>query len=47
MDGVRSHPWFSCINWELLEDKDAQPPFVPDVSISIRTLAALTSQLTS
>ncbi|KAL5526355.1 hypothetical protein ACEPAF_8078 [Sanghuangporus sanghuang] len=31
IEGVRSHPWFSTLDWEVLEDKDAQPPFVPDM----------------
>ena len=31
MDGLKSHPWFASINWDVLQDKDAQPPFVPDV----------------
>ncbi|KAI5119649.1 hypothetical protein M0805_009010 [Coniferiporia weirii] len=31
LGGIRNHPWFSCIDWEVLEDKDAQPPFVPDL----------------
>ena len=28
---VREHPWFASIDWDVLEQKDAQPPFVPDV----------------
>ena len=31
-EDVKNHPWFSSLNWELIEAKDAQPPFVPDVS---------------
>ncbi|KAH8112742.1 kinase-like protein [Phellopilus nigrolimitatus] len=31
MDSVRRHPWFASIDWALLEGKDAQPPFVPDM----------------
>lgn len=28
---VRQHPWFSSINWDSLQTKESQPPFVPDV----------------
>ena len=44
MASIRAHPWFKAINWELLEDKDAQPPFVPDVSPTLcrRTSVSLT-----
>ncbi|EJD07014.1 kinase-like protein [Fomitiporia mediterranea MF3/22] len=31
VEGIRSHPWLSSLNWEVLEEKDAQPPFVPDM----------------
>lgn len=29
------HPWFNGIPWELLEPKQVEPPFAPDVSIYI------------
>ena len=32
-EDVRQHPWFKSINWDTLEAKEAQPPFVPDVSL--------------
>ncbi|KAI0925868.1 hypothetical protein AcW1_008185 [Taiwanofungus camphoratus] len=28
---VQAHPWFSSIDWDCLESKDVQPPFVPDI----------------
>ncbi|KAG6827975.1 hypothetical protein H0H92_009801 [Tricholoma furcatifolium] len=28
---IRAHPWFESINWDKLEDKECQPPFVPDM----------------
>jgi len=28
---VKEHPFFKSIDWELLEKKECQPPFVPDV----------------
>lgn len=28
---IRKHPWFSPIDWDSLENKEVQPPFVPDV----------------
>ena len=28
---IQQHPWFSDINWEQLNLKESQPPFVPDV----------------
>lgn len=30
---LTQHPWFHDIQWELLESKQVEPPFVPDVSI--------------
>ncbi|KZT09884.1 kinase-like protein [Laetiporus sulphureus 93-53] len=30
MEPLRNHPWFSCIDWETLEEKKQIPPFVPD-----------------
>jgi len=29
---IKSHPWFKSIDWEKLDAKDIQPPFVPKVS---------------
>ncbi|CAH0516578.1 unnamed protein product [Peronospora belbahrii] len=29
IDGVRSHPFFASINWERLELKEVEPPFIP------------------
>lgn len=29
MDGVRSHPFFETIDWEKLEAKEVEPPFIP------------------
>ncbi|KLO17120.1 kinase-like protein [Schizopora paradoxa] len=28
---VRSHPWFARLDWDALEDKELQAPFVPDL----------------
>lgn len=28
---IQAHPWFAGIEWKALENKEAQPPFVPDV----------------
>ncbi|KIK10281.1 hypothetical protein K443DRAFT_670909 [Laccaria amethystina LaAM-08-1] len=30
-EDIRQHPWFSCIDWDNLESKTCQPPFVPDM----------------
>ncbi|PCH42244.1 kinase-like protein [Wolfiporia cocos MD-104 SS10] len=27
---IRSHPWFASMDWESLENKEIQPPYVPD-----------------
>lgn len=32
MASVRKHPWFARLDWEALEDKELQAPFIPDVS---------------
>jgi serine/threonine kinase 32 len=32
MTDIRRHPWFKSIDWDSLEAKEIQPPFVPDVS---------------
>ncbi|KAJ8552609.1 hypothetical protein ON010_g9937 [Phytophthora cinnamomi] len=29
IDGVRAHPFFATINWEQLELKEVEPPFIP------------------
>jgi len=31
MEDVRRHPWFAAIDWENLQHKESQPPFVPDM----------------
>lgn len=31
MIDIRQHPWFTSMDWEALEAKESQPPFVPDV----------------
>ena len=28
---IRAHPWFSSLDWDKLESKQLQPPFIPDV----------------
>ncbi|KAH8822909.1 kinase-like domain-containing protein [Flagelloscypha sp. PMI_526] len=28
---IQAHPWFAGINWDALEAKEIQPPFVPDM----------------
>ena len=28
---IRSHPWFAPIDWDALDSKESQPPFVPNV----------------
>ena len=33
MESVGNHPWFTGIDWDTLDDKEAQAPFIPDVSI--------------
>jgi serine/threonine kinase 32 len=33
MQDIRKHPWFKGIDWDNLELKESQPPFVPDVSL--------------
>ncbi|KAJ3573124.1 hypothetical protein NP233_g2624 [Leucocoprinus birnbaumii] len=30
-DDIRRHPWFSSIDWDALEAKELQPPYVPDM----------------
>jgi len=30
IEDIRRHPWFSCIEWDTIERKESQPPFVPD-----------------
>eukprot|EP01004_Peranema_trichophorum_P001172 NODE_1137_length_2104_cov_39.752650_g960_i0.p1 GENE.NODE_1137_length_2104_cov_39.752650_g960_i0~~NODE_1137_length_2104_cov_39.752650_g960_i0.p1 ORF type:complete len:499 (+),score=98.04 NODE_1137_length_2104_cov_39.752650_g960_i0:87-1499(+) len=29
---LKQHPWFDNINWTMLEAKEIEPPFIPDVS---------------
>ncbi|KAJ8521104.1 hypothetical protein ONZ45_g2147 [Pleurotus djamor] len=31
MEDIRRHPWFASIDWDTLESKESQPPFVPDM----------------
>ncbi|KAI0707121.1 kinase-like protein [Earliella scabrosa] len=31
IEDVRTHPWMKSIDWDALENKEAQPPFVPDM----------------
>ncbi|EMD33910.1 hypothetical protein CERSUDRAFT_117440 [Gelatoporia subvermispora B] len=31
IDDIRTHPWFANMDWDALENKDTQPPFVPDM----------------
>ncbi|EIW57257.1 kinase-like protein [Trametes versicolor FP-101664 SS1] len=31
IEEVRNHPWMAGIDWDSLENKDVQPPFVPDM----------------
>ena len=33
LEEIRDHPWFSSIDWDKLENKQLQPPFVPDVRL--------------
>ncbi|KAK7690560.1 hypothetical protein QCA50_005658 [Cerrena zonata] len=30
-EDIHSHPWFSAIDWDQLENKESQPAFVPDM----------------
>jgi len=31
IEDIRRHPWFAAIDWENLQHKESQPPFVPDM----------------
>ncbi|KAH9945005.1 kinase-like protein [Epithele typhae] len=31
IEDIRNHPWMACIDWDTLENKESQPPFVPDM----------------
>lgn len=33
LDHVKTHPWFSGVDWDALDRKAAQAPFVPDVGL--------------
>lgn len=35
IDDIRNHPWMKSIDWDSIENKEAQPPFVPDVRFPI------------
>ncbi|TFL03995.1 kinase-like domain-containing protein [Pterulicium gracile] len=34
IEDVRRHPWFSNLNWDLVETKRSEPPFTPDLKHS-------------
>jgi len=34
IEDIQHHPWFNGIDWDHLESKESQPPFVPDVRLS-------------
>jgi hypothetical protein len=38
IDDIRRHPWFRGIDWEAMETKQLQPPFVPDVRLLLPIL---------
>jgi serine/threonine protein kinase len=38
---VRSHPWFTGINWEALEAGHIKPPFQPEVAINASSQASI------
>jgi len=31
MEEIQNHPWFAAVDWDALENKEAQPQFVPDM----------------
>ncbi|KAF5342359.1 hypothetical protein D9611_001757 [Ephemerocybe angulata] len=31
IEDIHNHPWFRSINWDEIESKEGQPPFVPDM----------------
>jgi serine/threonine kinase 32 len=33
IEGLKAHPWFRGYDWDLIEAKDATPPFEPDVRV--------------
>eukprot|EP01006_Ploeotia_vitrea_P032569 TRINITY_DN64766_c6_g5_i1.p1 TRINITY_DN64766_c6_g5~~TRINITY_DN64766_c6_g5_i1.p1 ORF type:complete len:435 (+),score=9.11 TRINITY_DN64766_c6_g5_i1:93-1307(+) len=37
-DMLKSHPFFTDINWELIEEKKMEPPFIPDIVIPDKKL---------
>jgi serine/threonine kinase 32 len=45
MRDVRAHPWFASIEWDTLEEKECQPPFVPDVSLFLLGLVVNTDRI--
>ena len=41
LEEIRDHPWFSSIDWDKLENKQLQPPFVPDVRLLCSSLVCI------
>jgi len=35
IEDIKHHPWFAGIDWDALDTKECQPPFVPDVRLHI------------
>jgi len=38
-EDIKSHPWFTGIDWDAIYRKESVPPFEPDVSPSLNTFA--------
>jgi serine/threonine kinase 32 len=36
---LKAQPWFKSINWDLLEKKQVDPPFTPDVCDHAKSMA--------
>ena len=47
IDKIMSHPWFNCINWELLEQKQLNAPFKPqqDNTVDLRYFSSHFTQM--